>query len=315
MPRPLRVALQMDPLSGINPEGDSSFLLGLGAQARGYALYSYQPEQLSWRGNGLYAPLRPTTLRHARNDFFTLGDPVVSRLDEAVDVILLRQDPPFDMGYMTSTYLLDRLKGKVRVVNDPTGVRNAPEKLAITRFPHLVPPTLVTSDAAEAMDYAAQHKMVVAKRLYGNAGKDVFKFKADDVALHQFVTAQKMMAREPVMLQPFLPEISEGDKRVILFNGKPVGAMRRVPAAGNFLANLAQGARAEACDINDRERLICSELEPFLKAEGLYFVGIDIIGNYLIEINVTSPTGLQSINRLYDLQGDARMEHIFWENL
>lgn len=311
----MRVAIQMDPIERVNIHGDSTFVLGLGAQELGYTLYYYQPKDLLWRQNGLFTSAQKITLQRAEGNHFTAAAPELLNLAEDVDVILLRQDPPFDTGYITTTYLLDLVKDKVRVLNDPSGVRNAPEKLLITHFPEFLPPTLIASDVDAVEAFAAQHKEVVAKRLYGNAGKDVFRFKAGDPHLQQFARNQFAVTREPIMLQAFLPEVTKGDKRVILINGKPVGAITRVPAKGNFLANLAQGATAEVCELTKRDHEICAALEPVLRQMGLYFVGIDIIGDYLIEINTTSPTGLQSINKLYGLTGDARMEMVFWKHI
>jgi glutathione synthase len=313
---PLRIALQMDPLEGININSDSTFLLGLGAQELGHQLFYYAPQDLRWDRGRLLTRAQKITFRREEGNHFTAEPAHVVDVKTSFDMILLRQDPPFDMGYITSTYLLDALgDGGPRIINNPTGVRAAPEKLLITHFPDLIPPTLVTGDADEAATFAKEYGEIVAKRLYGNAGRDVFRFKAGDSKLEDFVRQQREQAREPVMLQPFLKEIKDGDKRIILFGGKPVGAMRRVPAEGNFLANLAQGASAFACEITARDKDICAALAPTLNALGLYFVGIDVIGDYLIEINVTSPTALQGINRLYGLQGAARMEMLFWKGL
>lgn len=309
------IALQMDHPSRINIQSDSTFLLGLGAQELGHSLYFYEAHQLTWREGRLIAPLQPLTFRREAGNHFTLGPPVLTELARAVDVILLRQDPPFDMGYITATYMLDTIKEEVRIINDPTGVRSAPEKMLITHFPSIIPPTLVTADWDEARQFAAQHGEVVAKRLYGNAGKDVFRFKAGDSMLQELLQQNFAERREPIMLQPFLPDIVNGDKRIILFDGKPVAAMRRVPAKGNFLANIAQGATAQICEMTDQDRLICSTIEPSLKSLGIYFSGIDIIQEKLIEINVTSPTGLQGVNRLYDLKDNKRMEMLFWKGL
>lgn len=313
----LRIALQMDPLSGINPETDSSFVLGLGAQERGHTLYTYQPQHLFWQEGHLRARLWPTTLRREKGNPFTLGAPEIRALDEEVDVILLRQDPPFDMGYITNTFLLELAAQKkpVKIINDPVGVRNAPEKLLITHFPDLIPPTLIASDPAAIGAFAATHGKIVAKRLHGNAGRDVFLFRHDEKALLDFAAQHFAASREPVMLQPFLPAVEEGDKRIILFDGKIAGALRRLPATGDFRANLAQGATAHKTDITDDDRKICAALGPMLRAMGLYFVGLDVIGGKLIEINVTSPTGLQSINALYDLHGKFRMEMLFWQGV
>lgn len=315
MSTPLRIALQMDPLASINIHGDSTFVLGLGAQELGHTLYAYQPQHLFWHEGAVMARAQKITLRREAGNHFTAGPAHLINLSKDIDIILLRQDPPFDLGYVTNTHLLDAVRGP-RIINNPAGVRNAPEKLLMLRWPELLPPTLIASDATDITAFAKEHGLVVAKRLYGNAGKDVFRFSAQELdALLAFAAAHFEKNREPVLLQPFLPEIADGDKRIILFDGKPVGVMKRMPAKGEFRANLALGASAHATVLTARDREICETIAPTLRAMGLYFAGIDVIGDYLIEINVTSPTGLQGINRLYDLKGDARMEMLFWEML
>ncbi|MDX1921527.1 MAG: glutathione synthase [Alphaproteobacteria bacterium] len=315
MSKKLRIALQMDPLQGININGDSTFVLGLGAQELGHTLYSYHPKDMHWQNGQVVARAQEVALRReAGNHFTIIGDKRLN-LSTDVDVILLRQDPPFDMGYITNTHLLDQIVGP-RIINNPTGVRNAPEKLLMLRWPNLLPPTLIAYDGRDITEFTKQHGTVVAKKLYGNAGRDVFRFALNE--LDELLTLAKEHLEktgEPMLLQPFLPEISNGDKRIILFDGKPVGVMQRMPKEGEFRANLALGASAHKCELTQRDRDICSIIAPTLREMGLYFAGIDVIGDYLIEINVTSPTGLQGINNLYDLKGDARMEMLFWRGL
>lgn len=311
----LRVALQMDPIQGININGDSTFVLGLGAQELGHTLYAYHPKDLFWHSGKVMAHAQQLTLRREAGNHFTIIRDQLLDLSKDVDVILLRQDPPFDMGYITNTHLLDQIK-TTRIINNPAGVRNAPEKLLMLRWPELLPPTLITHDARSITEFVKHHGEVVAKKLYGNAGRDVFRFKQSELdALLKLAKDHQDESGEPMLLQPFLPEISNGDKRIILFGGNPVGVMKRMPKAGEFRANLALGASAHACELTARDREICATIAPTLREMGLYFAGIDVIGDYLIEINVTSPTGLQGINNLYNLQGDARMEMLFWKNL
>jgi glutathione synthase len=316
----MRVALQMDPIMGINPATDSSFLLGLGAQERGHALFVYTPRDLFWQDGKLMAHLSAVTLQrpgpglkagaHAQ-----LATAQTVELAESVDVILLRQDPPFNMGYLSTTYLLEAIREKVRIVNDPTGVRNSPEKLLILPFSRFMPPTLISADKGDISAFAQTHKKVVVKKIYGHGGRDVSLFDAGDPALLAFAEEHWQKTSEPLMVQAFLPEVREGDKRIILFDGEPVGIMRRVPAEGKFLANLAQGGTAVKTEMTARDHEICAALAPALRAAGLYFVGLDIIGEHLIEVNVTSPTGLASINALGNLTGEARMEMRFWKGL
>ncbi len=315
MTRPLRIALQMDPLEGININGDSTFVLGLGAQELGYTLYAYQPGQLFWRDGQVMARAQEVQLRREAGNHFTVIQNRLINLSDDVDIILLRQDPPFDMGYITNTHLLDTIQD-VRIINNPTAVRNAPEKLLMLRWPELLPPTLITHDARDITEFTKQYGQVVAKKLYGNAGRDVYRFTLAELdKLLEFAATHLRETSEPILLQPFLPEISNGDKRIILFDGKAVGVMQRMPVAGEFRANLALGATAHACAMTARDSEICEIIGPTLRDMGLYFAGIDVIGDYLIEINVTSPTGLQGINTLYNLQGDARMEMLFWKGL
>ncbi len=315
MSKKLRIALQMDPLQGINVHGDSTFVLGLGAQELGHTLYGYQPKDMFWQNGRVVARAQEVIFRREAGNHFTIVGDRILNMNQDVDVILLRQDPPFDMGYITNTHLLDQVDGPT-IINNPMGVRNAPEKLLMLRWPDLLPPTLIAYDARDITDFTKQYGTVVAKKLYGNAGRDVFRFALTELdELLNLAKAHLEKTGEPVLLQPFLPEIAQGDKRIILFDGNPVGVMQRMPKAGEFRANLALGASAHKCELTPRDKEICSTIAPTLRDMGLYFAGIDVIGNHLIEINVTSPTGLQGINNLYDLKGDARMEMLFWKGL
>lgn len=311
----MRVALQMDPIETIKVDGDSTYLIGLGAQELGHRLYYYQPKDLFWQEGVLYAHAHPLTLSRDKSNYFVLGAPTVLNLQSDVDVILLRQDPPFHTGYLTTTYLLEQIAHKVRVLNSPVGVRNAPEKLMILPFAQYMPPTLIARNEESLRAFADKHKRVVAKKIYSNGGRDVFLFAGDDPALFALAATHGQETGEPLMVQAYLPEVEQGDKRIILYNGKVAGAIKRLPAKGNFLANLAQGGTAQKTELTPREEEICAALAPLLRREGLYFAGLDIIGDSLIEVNVTSPTGLASINALYGLTGDARMEIRFWKEL
>jgi glutathione synthase len=293
----LTVACQMDPMAGINIEGDSTFVLQLEAQARGHALYHYLPRDLSLRDGRLTARARPVEVRRERGNHYRHG--AVETLDlAAMDVILMRQDPPFDMAYITATHLLEHVRERVLIVNDPVSVRNAPEKLFATHFDGLMPPTLITSDREAVTAFRAEHGDIILKPLFGNGGAGVFHLRPDDDNLNALIEMFTGMSREPIIVQRYLPEIRQGDKRIILVEGEPVGAVLRVPPQGEARANLHVGGRADKTTLTARERDICAAIGPTLKEQGLVFVGIDVIGDYLTEINVTSPTGIQEINRL-----------------
>ncbi|MCG8592977.1 MAG: glutathione synthase [Kiloniellales bacterium] len=292
----LRVAFQMDPLEGIDTDADSTFVLALEAQARGHRVYHYLPQDLAFEGGTLHARARPLEVRRKKGDHFTLGSE--ERLDlRGIDVVLLRQDPPFDMAYITTTHLLEHLHPKPLVVNDPAEVRNAPEKLFVTNFPDLMPPTLISSHREEILAFRAAQGDIVIKPLFGNGGADVFHIRPEDDNLNALLEMFTRIYREPIMVQRYLPEIRQGDKRIILIDGEPAGAVNRVPPAGEARANLHVGGRAEKSELTPREQEICVRLGPVLAERGLVFVGIDVIGDYLTEINVTSPTGLQEIDR------------------
>lgn len=304
----LRVAVQMDPIETINIAGDSSFALMLEAQARGATLLHYLAGDLSAENGRVRALARPLKVINQPGAHFEwLGEPRTVDLADETDVVLMRQDPPFDMGYITATHLLEQIQDRVLVVNDPAEVRNAPEKLFVLRFPDLMPPTLVTKSLAEAMDFRARHGAIVVKPLYGNAGTAVFLIDEKDGNLPALVELFGSVWREPFMVQAFLPSVAEGDKRIVLVDGEPAGAINRLPKAGEIRSNLAAGGSAQPTDLTPREREICARLGPELKRRGLIFVGIDVIGGYLTEINVTSPTGIRAIDRFNGTDTPARI--------
>ncbi len=268
----------------------------------------YLPRQLSLNGNRLSAVVRPFTVRRERGAHFTAGAP--TRIDLAtVDVVMMRQDPPFDMSYITATHMLEHVQPGTLVLNDPAAVRNAPEKLFVTHFPDLMPPTLITSDKDAILEFRAEHKDIIVKPLFGNGGAGVFHLKPDDENLGALLETFTLLYREPVIVQRYLPEIRQGDKRIILIEGEPVGAVSRVPQAGEARANFHAGGSAQATTLTPRERDICAAIGPTLRAQGLVFVGIDVIGDWMTEINVTSPTGIQEINRLDGVQ----LERTLWD--
>ncbi|MDY0881916.1 glutathione synthase [Dongia soli] len=292
----LTVAIQMDPIESINIDGDSTFVMGLSAERRGHRLYYYHPRDLSFRDGKVTAYARPVTLRRERGNHYTAGSEEKIDLSQ-VDVVLMRQDPPFDMSYITATHILEHIHPQTLVVNDPVHVRNAPEKLFVTHFPDLMPPSLITADRREILDFRAEHKDIIVKPLYGNGGAGVFHIKPDDENLTALLELFTQLYREPVIVQRYLPEVRQGDKRIILIDGEAVGAINRVPAAGEARSNMHVGGQAMKVELTKRDREICAAIGPALKERGLIFVGIDVIGDYLTEINVTSPTGLQEVNR------------------
>jgi glutathione synthase len=293
----LRVAVQMDPIERINIAGDSTFALLLEAQRRGHRLHYYTPDQLSMRDGEVSAVLRPLAVRDTVGDHFTLGDPERMALTE-LDVVLMRQDPPFDLGYITATHLLERVHPRVLVVNDPAEVRNAPEKLFVTHFPQLMPPTLITRDKAAIEDFRREHGVVVMKPLHGHGGAAVLRIGENDPNFGSIFDLFSTTFREPWVVQRFLPAVARGDKRIILVDGEPLGAVNRVPADNDIRSNMVRGGAAAATDLTDREREICATIGPALRERGLLFVGIDVIDGYLTEINVTSPTGIRAITRV-----------------
>jgi len=296
----LAVAIQMDPIESININADSTFVLALEAQRRGHALYHYLPSDLALKNGRVLAWVRPLTVRRELGNHFTLGE--ASLIDLAtMDVVLMRQDPPFDMAYITATHLLEHIHPRTLVVNDPVHVRNAPEKLLVTHFEGVMPPTLITADRRQILDFREEYKDIVLKPLFGNGGAGVFHVKPDDENLNSLLEMFTQLYREPVIVQQYLPEVRDGDKRIILIDGRPAGAVLRVPQAGEARSNLHVGGRAVKASLTSRDREICDAIGPTLRERGLIFVGIDVIGNYLTEINVTSPTGLQEIGRFDDV--------------
>jgi len=294
----LRVAVQMDPLETINIAGDSTFALMLGAQARGHKLYHYLAQDLTYQDGRLYAGVHDVSVQAVADNHFSLGSFSILDLGSDVDVVLMRQDPPFDLGYITATHLLERIQGETLVVNDPAAVRNAPEKVWVLDFARFMPPTMVTRSLGAAREFLANHGDVVLKPLHGNAGKAVFKISRDGANLSALMELFNATYREPHVLQAFVPEVSSGDKRIILVDGEFAGAVNRVPAVGDIRSNLALGGTAEAAELTDAEREICDALGPELKRRGLLFVGIDVIGGrWLTEINVTSPTGIVAVDK------------------
>ena len=302
----LAVAIQMDPIAGINIRADSTFVLALEAQARGHLLYHYGPRDLAFKNGRLYAWAQPLKVRRENGSHYSLGAP--ESLDLAgIDVVLMRQDPPFDMAYITATHLLERIHPQTLVVNNPVSVRNAPEKLFVTQFPSLMPPTLITSDRREIDAFRDEHKDIIVKPLFGNGGAGVFRIREGDENLGSLLEMFASISREPLMIQRYIPEVRQGDKRIILVDGEPAGAVLRVPAHGEARANLHVGGQAVKTEITAREREICAAIGPALKEQGLIFVGIDVIGDYITEINVTSPTGLQEINRFDETKLEAKI--------
>jgi len=302
----LAVAIQMDPIEKIDIDADSTFVLALEAQRRGHGLYHYLPRDLSYDHGRVKARARPLEVRRERGNHATLG--AAEMLDlRALDIVLMRQDPPFNLDYIGATHLLERVHPDTLVVNDPISVRNAPEKLFVTHFPDLMPPTLITHDPELIKEFRAEHQDIIVKPIYGNGGAGVFHIRPEDDNLSSLLELLGQFVQEPLIAQRYLPEIREGDKRIILVEGEPVGAVNRVPPAGEARANLHVGGRAEKATLTRREQEICEALGPVLREQGLVFVGIDVIGHWLTEINVTSPTGLQEIDRFDEVSLEARI--------
>ncbi len=292
----LKIAFQMDPIGPIDIDADSTFRIAEEAQARGHQLFYYTPDKLAYDRGQVVARGWPLTVQRIKGDHFRLGDAQVVDLAD-MDVVWLRQDPPFDMGYITTTHILDMVHPETLVVNDPFWVRNYPEKLLVLQFPDLTPPTMIARDLATLRGFREAHGDVILKPLYGNGGAGVFKLAHADsnlASLHELFTG---INREPLIMQQFLPAVSKGDKRIILVDGEPVGAINRVPAAGETRSNMHVGGRPEKVQLTDRDREICARIGPLLREKGQIFVGIDVIGDWLTEINVTSPTGIQELER------------------
>src|SRR5438309_842744 len=306
----LNVAVQMDPIARINIRGDSTFALLLEAQKPGHAISYYTPDKLSLRGKGLVAPVQRLEVRDQEGDHFKLGEATRTSL-ASFDVVLLRQDPPFDLAYITSTHFLERIHPGTLVVNDPASVRNAPEKIFVMEFPELMPPTLISRDLDEINSFRAEHGAVVMKPLHGHGGAAVFRILPQDMNFGSLYDMFSVTFREPWVIQRFLPEVKHGDKRIILVDGEFAGAVNRVPAADDLRSNMVRGGAAQATELSPREREICATLGPALRERGLLFVGIDVIDGNLTEINVTSPTGIRAIARL----GGPDVAAMIWDTI
>ncbi len=317
---PLKVAVQMDPIETINIDGDSTFALMLEAQRRGHALWHYEVRHMSLR-EGKAAPsarpaerlttlARPVTVERLRGAHHRFGPQAMLDLS-TMDVVLMRQDPPFDMAYITATHMLEHIHPATLVVNDPASVRDAPEKLLVTHFPDLMPPTLITWDLDAIRSFRVKHHDIIVKPLFGNGGAGVFRIREDDENLASLLEMHFARSREPLMIQRYEPAVRQGDKRVILVDGEPMGAINRVPAQGEARSNIHVGGRAEQAELTPRDREICARIGPMLRERGLLFVGIDVIGDWLTEINVTSPTGLQEIARF----GGHDLSATIWDRI
>ncbi|OOY05826.1 glutathione synthase [Thioclava sp. F28-4] len=304
----LKVAIQMDPIEAVNIEADSTFRIAEEAQARGHELFYYTPDRLIYREGHVYARGWPLVVRREKGNHFTLGEETEIDLGDW-DVVWLRQDPPFDMGYITTTHLLERIHPETLVVNDPFWVRNSPEKLLVLDFPDLTPPTLIARDLEAIRAFKAEHGDIILKPLYGNGGAGVFRLDPNDRNLSSLHELFIGINNEPLIAQKFLPAVSNGDKRIILVDGEPVGAINRVPAAGETRSNMHVGGRPEKVELTARDREICERIGPYLREKGQIFVGIDVIGDWLTEINVTSPTGIQELERFDGVNITARI----WE--
>ena len=305
----LRIAIQMDPLETVDINADTTFALAEAAQARGGQLWVYEPKHLSCLDGRLYARARPVTVQRVPGEPGVFGPEVRLDLQDDIDVVLMRQDPPFDMSYITAAHLLELLKGTTLVLNDPEWVRSSPEKLFPILFPGLLPETLITRDPVEIDAFRERHGDVIMKPLYGNGGAGVSKMSSDDSNFKALLELFSEAYAEPSIIQKYLPAVTKGDKRIILLDGEAVGAINRVPAPGETRSNMHVGGRAEAVEMTERDQEICDRIGPVLSRQGLVFAGIDVIGDYLTEINVTSPTGVQEVRRF----GGADISALFWD--
>jgi glutathione synthase len=305
---PLKIAVQMDHVSTVAIAGDTSFALSLEAQRRGHSLYHYTPDRLTLDGGKVFARVEEMKLRDEKGNHFSLGEPHRADLSE-MDVVLLRQDPPFDMNYITTTHILERIHPKTLVVNDPAWVRNSPEKIFVTEFADLMPETLITKDREEVAAFRRKHGDIIVKPLYGNGGAGIFHLAEADRNLASLLEMFGQMFREPYIVQRYLKEVRKGDKRIILIEGEPVGAINRVPAEHDSRSNMHVGGRPEKTELTNREHEICARIGPELKRRGFILVGIDVIGGYMTEINVTSPTGIREVQRF----GGADIAALFWD--
>jgi len=306
----MKIAVQMDHISAIHIAGDTTFALCLEAQKRGHMLFHYMPDRLSMRDGRVYARIEALKVRDRAGDHYALSEAVKTDLAE-MDVVLLRQDPPFDMSYITTTHMLERIHPEILVVNDPVWVRNCPEKIFVTEFPDLMPETLVTRDPQEIVSFRQEFGDIILKPLYGNGGAGVFYLADGDRNLTSLLEMFGQMFHEPFVVQRYLKDVRAGDKRIILVDGEPVGALNRVPAEGDVRSNMHVGGRAEKTELSRREREICARIGPSLKERGLILAGVDVIGGYMTEINVTSPTGIREIKRF----GGVDIAALFWDNV
>jgi glutathione synthase len=306
----LKIAVQMDPIARISIRGDSTFALLLEAQRRGHSIAYYTPDRLALRGAEVLATVEPIEVRDREGDHFTLGKPRRVQLTE-FDVVLLRQDPPFDLAYITTTHLLERIHPRTLVVNDPAQVRNAPEKMFVMEFPELMPPTLITRDLAEIKAFRAEHGDIVMKPLYGKGGEAVFRLAPEDLNFGSLYDLFAVTFREQWVVQKFLPAVREGDKRIILVDGEFAGAVNRVPAPDDLRSNMVRGGTPKETDLTAREREICKKIGPSLRERGLLFVGIDVIDGFLTEINVTSPTGIRAVKNV----GGPDIAAMIWDKI
>jgi glutathione synthase len=305
---PLSVAIQMDHISTVKIAGDTTFALALEAQRRGHRLHHYTPDRLSMRDGNVFARVEPLEVQDVEGAHFTLGAPDMVDLS-GIDVVLLRQDPPFNMNYITTTHILERLHHRTLVVNNPAWVRNSPEKIFVTEFPDLMPETLITKDLEEVSAFRREFRDIIVKPLYGNGGAGIFHLHEADRNLAALLEMFDQLFREPFIVQRYLKEVRAGDKRIILVDGEPVGAINRVPAEHDVRSNMHVGGRPEHSDLTDREREICARIGPALKDRGFVLVGIDVIGGLLTEINVTSPTGVREVKKF----GGADIAALFWD--
>ncbi len=309
MTKTLRIAVQMDPVSGVDIDGDTSFAMIEAAQSRGFKVWTYGPQDLSYDEGRIFARARPVIVTRERDNHAKEGEAIELDLRTGVDVVLMRQDPPFDMAYITAAHLLELISGDTLVINDPAWVRSSPEKLFPLLFRELMPPTLISRDESAIRAFRVRHKDIIIKPLYGNGGEGIFRLKEDDSNYSSLLEMFFAISREPVMAQAFLPEVSKGDKRILLVDGELTGGFNRVPQKGETRSNMHVGGEALPVDLTDRDRAICAAIGPELKKRNLIFVGIDVIGDFMTEINVTSPTGVQELKRFTGI--DAMMP--FWD--
>ena len=311
MKKKLRIALQMDPLEKLDLNGDTTFILGLEAIKRGFDLFFYSPNNLIYKNGVVYANAKFLHLAFENEkEVFSYGEGKVIKLS-SFDVILMRQDPPFNMSYITATHILEKIASKTLILNNPFHVRNAPEKIFVTEFSQFMPETLITRDFGEILSFKKKNKNIIIKPLYGNGGESVFYIKEDDSNFNVIIENFLNLNEEQFIIQSYIPEVKKGDKRIILIDGEAVGAINRIPARNENRSNMHAGGKPVKTSLNKNDKLICEAISPHLKAKGLFFVGIDVIGNYLTEINVTSPTGIREINRL----NKTKIEKVFWDKV